>query len=231
MSWHFLQGQEEASWEENSLDGAPSALLKLMPTVEECSLPAKETESCHPSPSGTMSEHLTDTHGEGTLTSSPGVSHAMTSALRGIESASVVNGPHSGEKWPASLVRFDPVSSLWKTHQSSLLGGWVSFSETWPRWGMMQGGECWALATLEHPTDAIEYGSLPTPAVSTHWSNKSPTKGAAVRLSLHGMAQKNGGKLNPKWVSWLMKWPIGWTAIEPLEMVKYQKWLDSHGKY
>ena len=32
MSWHFLQGQEEGSWEENSLDGAPYALLSVMPT-------------------------------------------------------------------------------------------------------------------------------------------------------------------------------------------------------
>ena len=35
MSWHFLQEQEEASWEANSLDGAPSALLSLMPTAAE----------------------------------------------------------------------------------------------------------------------------------------------------------------------------------------------------
>ena len=30
MSWHYLQGLEEASWEGNSLDGAPSALLNLL---------------------------------------------------------------------------------------------------------------------------------------------------------------------------------------------------------
>ena len=29
-----------------------------------------------------------------------------------------------------------------------------------------------------------------------------------------------GGQLNPPWVEWLMGWPIGWTALEPLETAK-----------
>ena len=27
-----------------------------------------------------------------------------------------------------------------------------------------------------------------------------------------------GGRLNPRWVEWLMGIPIGWTRLEPLEM-------------
>lgn len=38
-----------------------------------------------------------------------------------------------------------------------------------------------------------------------------------------------GGKLNPPWVEWLMGWPIGWTALEPLATDKFQQWLVSHG--
>ena len=38
-----------------------------------------------------------------------------------------------------------------------------------------------------------------------------------------------GGKLNPTWVEWLMGWPLGWTDFAPLEMDKYQKWLELHG--
>lgn len=30
-----------------------------------------------------------------------------------------------------------------------------------------------------------------------------------------------GGKLNPAWVEWLMGWPIGWTALKPLETVRF----------
>lgn len=30
-----------------------------------------------------------------------------------------------------------------------------------------------------------------------------------------------GGLLNPDWVEWLMGWPIGWSALEPLETVRF----------
>jgi len=38
-----------------------------------------------------------------------------------------------------------------------------------------------------------------------------------------------GGQLNPTWVEWLMGWCIEWTDLKPLEMDKFQQWLDSHG--
>lgn len=40
-----------------------------------------------------------------------------------------------------------------------------------------------------------------------------------------------GGLLNPEWVEWLMGWPIGHTALKPLETAKYQEWLQQHGIY
>lgn len=40
-----------------------------------------------------------------------------------------------------------------------------------------------------------------------------------------------GGKLNPDWVEWLMGWPIGWTASEPLATGSYQQWLRQHLRY
>ena len=46
MSWHFLQGQEAASWEGICLDGAPNALLKLTHTPEKCSCNDKRTDVC-----------------------------------------------------------------------------------------------------------------------------------------------------------------------------------------
>ena len=38
-----------------------------------------------------------------------------------------------------------------------------------------------------------------------------------------------GGQLNPTWVEWLMGWPIGWTALQPLAMDKFQEWKQQHG--
>ncbi len=38
-----------------------------------------------------------------------------------------------------------------------------------------------------------------------------------------------GGPLNPNWVEWLMGWPIGWTALEPLATDRFQLWRAAHG--
>jgi hypothetical protein len=38
-----------------------------------------------------------------------------------------------------------------------------------------------------------------------------------------------GPSLNPSWVEWLMGWPIGWTACEPLATDRFPQWLRSHG--
>ena len=36
-----------------------------------------------------------------------------------------------------------------------------------------------------------------------------------------------GGKLSPAWVEWLMGWPIGFSALEPLEMDRFHRWPRS----
>ncbi len=43
--------------------------------------------------------------------------------------------------------------------------------------------------------------------------------------------KEGSGQLNPDWVEWLMGWPIGWTALKPLETDKFRKWLELHGSY
>lgn len=41
----------------------------------------------------------------------------------------------------------------------------------------------------------------------------------------------DGGQLNPPWVEWLMGWPIEWTALKPLEMVKFLQWQQQHSGF
>ena len=38
-----------------------------------------------------------------------------------------------------------------------------------------------------------------------------------------------GGPLNPDWVEWLMGWPIGSSALQPLETESLRSWLRLHG--
>ena len=67
---------------------------------------------------------------------------------------------------------------------------------------------------------------MPTPVAddTSHRHNQYAQGGTA--LSTEG-----GGKLNPPWVEWLMGWPIEWTALEPLEMDRFQQWLRQSGSY
>jgi hypothetical protein len=63
-----------------------------------------------------------------------------------------------------------------------------------------------------------------TPTVCGNYNRKGASK-----TSGDGLATQVGGKLNPMWVEWLMGWPLGWTDLKPLEMDKYQQWLQQHG--
>jgi len=41
----------------------------------------------------------------------------------------------------------------------------------------------------------------------------------------------SGGKLNPDWCEWLMGWPIGWTALKPLETDSLPLWRRLHSGF
>ena len=61
-------------------------------------------------------------------------------------------------------------------------------------------------------------GRWPTPTASEH----------KYRLSGDSQQSKclnalSGGALNPKWVEWLMGWPLGWTALDVSAMDRYLK--------
>lgn len=47
----------------------------------------------------------------------------------------------------------------------------------------------------------------------------------------HAVMKSDGGQLNPNWVEWLMGWPIGHTALEPLETGRFQEWQQQHSIY
>jgi len=150
-----------------------SVLSRLNLTASKSCSPDKGTESCQSSPSGTTSKHLTVDLGGDSLMSSAEDSLAKTSAVpaeaRGLKASDLDCGPNT----QGSLAKYDPNTSSWKTRQSSLLGGLESYSETWPRWGMIWSGEFFPLpmpfGLEEHRawiTSVLESGSraqrLPT---------------------------------------------------------------------
>lgn len=242
MSWHYLQGQEVESWEENSLDGAPSALLSMMPLPEESYCNGNAMAACHASPSGTMCEPLTGSRGECEWMSSLVDSHAPTSARRTLQKqAWMAKRADSGEKWPESFARWNLNGSLWRTSQQSLFGGWIEFSGTWPQWGMMLHGECWEVKMSVSRCGGTECG-LWRPA----------TSGDSVGRGYHGKLSGNHwpalpgqicqylglpiqcpetGKIAPWVFEVLMGWPEGWTESAPLETDSLREWRRLHGKF
>lgn len=158
---------------------------------------------------------------------------AKTSQPQVKEQGSTESDQGCGERWRGSFTKYDPDSSSWRTHQCSLVGDLELFSETWPRWGLMRDGECWEQPVLALRISETEYGLWPTPNTcdATRGSPETPEqklkRGANTGWSL---IDELGYCPHPEFVEWLMGWPVGWTDLKPLEMDKFQKWLDEHGR-
>ena len=165
MSYTYLQEQGEESSAASFADIPAFVLSRLNITPAKSYCSASGTASSQSFQSGTTLPHSTESHGADTLTSCVEDSRVRTSAQPERAQDSTASEAASGLKCLGSLARFDLDSRLWKTHQFSLLGGLESFSETWPRWGMMRGGECWELSTPELRTRENESGLWRTPTV------------------------------------------------------------------
>jgi len=75
----------------------------------------------------------------------------------------------------------------------------------------------------------------PTPKTPTGGGQmERKTPGGGIRKLEDAVSQAvgfNTGALNPDWEEWLMGWPIGWSALKPLAMDKFQQWLELFGSY
>ena len=234
MSWHYLQEQEAASWEGDSLDGAPSALLSLMPTHGKPCLTASETECCRDSLCGTTCGRSTARPGLAPWMLLPADSPAPTFPLQAQEPGLMGLRAAFGETWRGWFAKFDPASCTWRTPQHSLLGDSESYSATWPTWGLMLDGECLAQTTPTLPTRERDSGFWPTLTASIGAKCGGRHRGKADTLAsrlaeVEGLSTSSTGRVNPTWAEWLMGFPEGWTASEPLEMHKYREWLRAHG--
>lgn len=85
------------------------------------------------------------------------------------------------------------------------------------------------------PKLSAEVKLYPTPTAGNLKSNGSLQEwgGSGARKKMREMvsAEEITGLLNPEWVEWLMGWPIGWTALQPLAMDKFHEWQQQHGGF
>jgi hypothetical protein len=226
MSYTYLREQGGESSAESFADIPQYALSKLNLIAEKFSYNDNETGSCQGSQSGMMSAHSTEHLGGGKLTLCAEDSRVRTLAVPEEELESPENEAVFGRKWLASLEKSGQGLHLWKTRQFSLLGDLEPFSETWPKWGMMQDGECWELIPSAWPISESGSGFLPTP---TKHNSKEGAYPSEYLRNTPTLATHAGGRINPEWTEWLMDWPTKWTDLQPLEMDKFLRWLRSHG--
>ena len=161
MSYTYLLEQGEESSAECFLDIPASVLLRSNLTAGESYSNDSETASSRNSQYGMTSAPLTGGRGggESTLCAADFLVkiYQQQAKVQGLTESALA----CGGRWPGSLTKYDPDTCSWRTHQCLLLGGLESFSETWPRWGIMRDGECWALSMQVHRTNGKESGSSP----------------------------------------------------------------------
>jgi len=240
VNLHSSPEPVEAFSEATYSDGEPSAQWSVMPTPQGFWRNDKMMDASRLSQFGPTLRLLTEQHGEAVL----------TLFLEGFPVRTYPNAdqvPVLAEQDPAfglssleSLAKFDPETSTWRTPQFSLLGDWELYSETWPRWGLMRNGECWARETSAVITKDSGYGSVPTPTASMgshgvawarartgeHRSNLADY--LAWRHLQEGGEETPGLAVNPSYAEFLMNRPLGWTDLEPLETDKMRLWLQQH---
>lgn len=189
MSYTFLLEQGEESSVESFSDIPACVLSKSNLTAGKSCSSASGTDACQDSPSGMTLRRLTGIRGETWLTWYAGDSPVRTYLPPEREQGFAESAAGCGPSLPGSLARFNPDLYGWKTAQCSLFGGLEWFSETFPRWGMMRGGELFPLPTPEHLICGSESGfsgigggaAIPNPMPAREWrkSRESQTEAGA----------------------------------------------------
>ena len=248
MSWHYLQGQAAACWDHTFLDGAPDALLKLTPTAVVCSSQDKQTGILNGFPFGMTFAPSTAQHGVEQLTLLLADSPAKTSARR----VKVQDLPETvrafGLKCSELLAKFGLAMSSRKTVRICVHVDSAPSSKDLPAWGMTADGECWELGTRVRHIDATACGSLLPTLRANKWGlpdSHGDTSAWGMLPTPTGAGNENSPSMQ-KWPAhsrlptgglslplreWIMGWPIGWTACEPLATGRFQEWRRWHGAF
>lgn len=188
------------------------------------------------------------------LTLSVEVSPARTSATQEKEPGSLGKEADCGRNTPKRLGYYDQDTSSLRTFQRSLAEDSMLSLQTLPRAGMMRNGIVFQLKPSAPLIEETERSSWPTPTAAGCFTDKlkssqqKPGSMHSVNLSQkvqmfptptsHQQSTKYqqggtcleakiGGKLNPRWVEWLMGYPIGYTELNALETQLFRKLRNS----
>lgn len=163
MSYTYLAASGEAFSAGCYSDIPVFARSKSSRSAERFCCKDNATESCPASLFGTTCEHSTGDRGAGKSIAFAEASLAKTFPQRAKARESTGREAGYGVSSRVLLAKFDPATRSWKTRQCSLFVDLDECLETFPRWGMTQGGLLWELTMSERPTDASASGFWRTP--------------------------------------------------------------------
>jgi len=218
MSWHFSQALVEAYSQVVCLGMNRYAQSKSTGTEGTFSWHGKTTEFCRYFPSGTTSGHSTAFRGADVLTWYREVFPAKPIPSRlEVVTRRMIFGRKCGESWQRQLPgTYLPRTLLAKpsTPRPKTSKRWVTASSAlpFPR-------RTWVLTTFGDAT-----GFLHTPTETANYKSRSMMKWRGCREFVRVF-----GEPSPTNAEWMMGWPIGWTALNPLEKDKWHAWLTRHG--
>ena len=164
MSWLYSQALVEEYLGDICSDGEQSVRSSGNHTQQAYCSPDKMTECSRLSRFGMTFKPLTESLGRELLTSYLEGFHAKISPLPEKEKELKASEVVCGNTWRESLAKLDPNSSLWKTHQCSLLEDLEQSLQTFPKWGLMRNGELWEQTMWAHPIKEKESGYWLTPS-------------------------------------------------------------------
>lgn len=232
MSWHFLQEEAEASWEQSSWDGAPSALLRLIPARAVAFSIDREMACCPAFRSGMTCAHSMAAAGPVRSTWLREASPARTSHLAELTKDSRESVVGSGHTWLGSFAKYDHASCSLKTHGSSETKDSKKSSVTLPACGSMRNGMIFQRAKLapHKCDDDCSYWPTPTATMAKSGFGHGRHSKGRYRSNVLRRCAEIGWAPHPNLLEAVQGWPIGWTARESLAMDKYREWLSLHGK-
>lgn len=194
-----------------------SAPLSTERTQEQSSPSDSATEHCRASQSSVTSARLMVDPTVAELASYLEAFPARSTALPLLDATTLTTfGRRCGESWQMLL----PGTSSPKTFRKSqsnmppkTAGLWVTAPKPFPLERMT-----WVVTTFGKDT-----GYLHTPTTKANYAAQSMQKWPSARAFVMAL-----GKPSPENHEWLMGWPEGWSDSSPLEMGKFQSWLQQH---
>jgi len=220
MSWLFSRALVEAYLVAHSSGGEPCVQWSSTATAPGFSWPGKTTSPFPPFRSGTTCSHLTGDHGALLLTWCLAGSLVRRSARQQeVGTGTSRSGPRPCE----SSERSSPAMSLSRTSNGGPLPrrGLILFGSGFLREWEFARRPLWVRRIVDY-----DGGWLPTPTAKANHDAPSMTKWPAYASYQRWLG---GRRTSPRLWEWMMGWPIGWTALEPLETGRCRQWFGLHG--